>query len=34
MLVAAANGEAVEDVTVEINEVTSVNAEDFLLANQ
>ncbi|QBE48063.1 sugar ABC transporter substrate-binding protein [Leucobacter triazinivorans] len=34
MLVAAANGEAVEDVTVEINEVTSENAEDFLLANQ
>lgn len=34
MLVAAANGEDVEDVTVEINEVTSANAEDFFLENQ
>lgn len=34
MLVAAANGEEVDDVTVEINEVTSANAEDFFLKNQ
>ncbi|PRI12561.1 sugar ABC transporter substrate-binding protein [Leucobacter massiliensis] len=34
MLVAAAEGEPVEDTTVPVTEVTSENAEQFLLANQ
>ena len=34
MLVDAAEGEPVEDQTVPVTEVTSENAEDFLLANQ
>lgn len=34
MLVAAANGESVEDKVIPTTEVTSANAEEYLLANQ